>query len=91
MRRLARVGQFKLSKWAESQYRNHRVGRGCGLRELIERHLADGRGKNTQLPFADLLRQSVYSQLAGYGGLQRRRMAVPGPDFPVARLEDLGA
>src|ERR1700730_711231 len=37
-----------------------------GLGELIERHLADARGKNTQLPLADLLRQSVYSRLAGY-------------------------
>jgi hypothetical protein len=31
-----------------------------GFGELIERHLADARGKNTQLPLADLLRQSVY-------------------------------
>ena len=31
-----------------------------GLGELIERHLTDSRrGKNTQLPLADLLRQSV--------------------------------
>ncbi len=37
-----------------------------GSGELIERHLADARGKNTQLPLADLLRQSVYSRLAGY-------------------------
>ena len=38
-----------------------------GLGELIERHLTDSRrGKNTQLPLADLLRQSVYSRLAGY-------------------------
>jgi Transposase DDE domain group 1 len=38
-----------------------------GLGELIERHLTDGRGKNTQLPLADFVRQSVYSRLAGYG------------------------
>jgi hypothetical protein len=37
-----------------------------GLGELIDRHLADPRAKNTQLPLADLLRQSVYSRLAGY-------------------------
>ena len=36
-----------------------------GLSELIERHLTDSRGKNTQLKFADLLSQSVYSRLAG--------------------------
>jgi hypothetical protein len=32
----------------------------------VEQHLTDSRGKNTQLPLADLLRQSVYSRLAGY-------------------------
>ena len=38
-----------------------------GFGELIERHLADScQGKNTQLPLADLVRQSVYSRLAGY-------------------------
>ncbi len=38
-----------------------------GFGELIEQHLTDSRrGKNTQFPFADLLRQSVYSRLAGY-------------------------
>jgi hypothetical protein len=37
-----------------------------GLSELIEQHLTDSRGKNTQLPLADLFRQSVYSRLAGY-------------------------
>ena len=38
-----------------------------GLNQLIEQHLTDlRRGKNTQLPLADLLRQSVYSRLAGY-------------------------
>lgn len=38
-----------------------------GLSELIEGHLADSRGTNRQLPLADLLGQSVYSRLAGYG------------------------
>ena len=37
-----------------------------GFGELIKQHLADPRGKNTRLPLADLLRQSVYSRLAGY-------------------------
>ena len=36
-----------------------------GLGELIEQHLTDSRAKNTRFPFADLLRQSVYSRLAG--------------------------
>ena len=38
-----------------------------GLGELIAQHLTDSRrGKNTQFLLADLLRQSVYSRLAGY-------------------------
>ena len=37
-----------------------------GLGELIAGHLTDSRGKNMQLPMADLLRQTVYSRLAGY-------------------------
>src|ERR1035438_1808364 len=38
-----------------------------GFGELIAQHLTDSRqGKNTQLPLADLLRQSVYSRIAGY-------------------------
>src|SRR5712692_7368703 len=41
-----------------------------GFGELIEQHLTDSRrGKNTQFPFADLLRQSVYRRLAGYEDL----------------------
>jgi hypothetical protein len=33
----------------------------------MDRHLSDSRqGKNIQLPLADLLRQSIYSRLAGY-------------------------
>ncbi len=37
-----------------------------GFSELVGGHLADCRGKNTRLPLADLLRQSVYSSWAGY-------------------------
>ena len=38
-----------------------------GMGALIEQHLTDTRrGRNTQFPLADLLRQSVYSRLAGY-------------------------
>jgi hypothetical protein len=37
------------------------------LWDLIAEHLTDARrGKNTQLPLADLFRQSVYSRVAGY-------------------------
>ncbi len=34
--------------------------------ELIDEHLTDSRANNAQFSFADLLRQSVYSRLAGY-------------------------
>ncbi len=41
-----------------------------GMGELIARHLSDSRcGRNTQLLLADLVRQSVYSRLAGYEDL----------------------
>ena len=38
-----------------------------GFGDFIVQHLTDSRrGKNTQLPVADLLRQFVYSRIAGY-------------------------
>ena len=41
-----------------------------GLETLISEHLSDSRhGLNTQFSLADLLRQSVYSRLAGYEDL----------------------
>ena len=43
-----------------------------GLETLIAEHLSDSRqGLNTQFSLADLLRQSVYSRLAGYEDLTR--------------------
>jgi hypothetical protein len=52
-----------------------------GFAEMIERHLADGRGKNTELPFADLLRQSVYCRLAGYEDLNDAARLAQDPIF----------
>ena len=41
-----------------------------GLGKLIDEHLSDSRqGLNKKFPLADLLRQSVYSRLAGYEDL----------------------
>ena len=41
-----------------------------GLGKLIDEHLMDSRqGSNKKFPLADLLRQSVYSRLAGYEDL----------------------
>ncbi len=40
---------------------------GLGLSALITENIMDDRrGKNTQLPLQDQLRQSIYSRLAGY-------------------------
>jgi hypothetical protein len=52
-----------------------------GFGELIERDLADARGKNTQLPLADLLRQSVYSRLTGYEDVNDAERLSQDPAF----------
>src|SRR5437870_11396511 len=60
-----------------------------GFGELIEQHLTDfRRGKNTQFSFADLLRQSVYSRLAGYEDLNDAERLSQDPAF---RVWDRGA
>jgi len=53
-----------------------------GFGELIEQHLRDSRpGKNTQLPFTDLQRQSVYGRLAGYEDLNDAERLSQVPTF----------
>jgi hypothetical protein len=52
-----------------------------GFGALIERHLADARGKNTQLPLTDLVRQSVYSRLAGYEDVNDAERLSQDPAF----------
>src|SRR5271156_246196 len=53
-----------------------------GLSVLIERHLSDSRrGKNIQLPLADLLRQSIYSRLAGYEDVNDAARLSQDPTF----------
>ncbi len=52
-----------------------------GLAELIERHLTGARGKNTQWPLADRVRQSVYSRRAGYADVNHAERLSPDPAF----------
>jgi hypothetical protein len=64
-----------------------------GLRVLIERHLIDSRrGKNIQLPLTDLLRQSIYSRLAGYEDVNDAARLSQDPTFrPIGSKKILGA
>src|SRR5271154_903140 len=52
-----------------------------GFGELIERYLTDDRAKNTQLPLTDLVRQSVYSRLAGYEDVNDTERLSQDPAF----------
>ena len=54
---------------------------GLGFGELIGRHLADARGKNTQLPLPNLLRQSIYSRLADMRILHDAERLPQNPTF----------
>ena len=58
-----------------------------GFGELIERHLVDGRGKNSQLPLAELVRQSVYSRLAGYEHVNDAERLAKDPAFRLIGCE----
>src|SRR5665647_3607904 len=58
-----------------------------GLSELISEHLTDSRGKNTQLPMADLLRQAVYSRLAGYEDVNDAERLAQDPTFRLMGSE----
>ncbi len=53
-----------------------------GLGKLIDDHLIDTRqGENTKFPLADLVRQSVYSRLAGYEDLNNAVRVSADPTF----------
>jgi hypothetical protein len=52
------------------------------LSELVDRRLSDSRrGKNIQLPLTDLLRQSIYSRLAGYEDVNDAERLSQDPAF----------
>src|SRR3974377_1474312 len=59
-----------------------------GLGDLIAAHLSDARrGKNTQLPMADLFRQSVYSHVAGYEDVNDAERLSQDPAFRLIGSE----
>ena len=66
-----------------------------GLEKLIEEHLRDSRqGLNKQFMLADLLRQSVYSRLAGYEDLNDAERLAADPTFRLIssqKIWDRGA
>jgi hypothetical protein len=60
-----------------------------GLSQLIEQHLTDPRGTNARLPLADLLRQSVYSRLAGYEDVNDAERVSVDPTFRLIGSEKI--
>ena len=58
-----------------------------GFGKLIEQHLTDTRAKNTRLPLTDLLRQSVYSRLAGYEDVNDAEHLSQDPTFRLIGSE----
>jgi Transposase DDE domain group 1 len=91
---LNRPFQLAFNSALRVDFQGARVTSDCGLilvRELderlrlsalIERHLSDSRrGKNVQLPLSDLLRQSIYSRLAGYEDVNDAARLAQDPTF----------
>jgi len=61
-----------------------------GLSALMAEHLTDDRrGKNTQLPLPDLLRQSIYSRLAGYEDVNDAERLSQDPTFRLIGSEKI--
>jgi Transposase DDE domain group 1 len=60
-----------------------------GFSDLIARHLTDSRAKNTQLPLADLLRQSIYSRMAGYEDVKDAERLAQDPTFRLIGSEKI--
>ena len=58
-----------------------------GFSELIEQHLTDSRANNARFFFTDLLRQSVYSRLAGYEDVNDAEQLSQDPTFRLIGSE----
>jgi hypothetical protein len=60
-----------------------------GFGELAAERLTDTRAKNAQLPIVDLLRQSVYSRLAGYEDVNDAERLAQDPSFRLIGSEKI--
>ncbi len=60
-----------------------------GFSDLIAQHITDPRGKNTQFPLADLVRQSIYRRLAGYEDVNDAEQLSHDPTFRLIGSEQL--
>jgi hypothetical protein len=60
-----------------------------GFSDLIAQHITDPRGKNTQFPLADLIRQSVYRRLAGYEDVNDAERLSHDPAFRLIGSEKI--
>ena len=60
-----------------------------GSGKLVEQHLIDPRANNARLSFADLLRQSVYSRLAGYEDVNDAEQLSRDPTFRLIGSEKI--
>lgn len=66
------------------------LGERLGFGELIAQHLTGSRkGRNTQLPLADLLRQSVYSRIAGCEDVNDAERLSQDPTFRLIGSEKI--
>jgi DDE family transposase len=87
--------QLSFDRFLRVVFQGSRVTSNCGLilvRELderlgfgklIDRCLTDARAKNARFSFADLLRQSVYSRLAGYEVVNDAERLSHDPTFRI--------
>lgn len=64
-----------------------RLDERLGVSDLIAQHVTDPRGKNTQFPLADLVRQSVYRRLAGYEDVNDAERLSHDPTFRLIGSE----
>ncbi len=60
-----------------------------GFGKIAAEHLHDSRAKNRQLPIIDLLRQSVYSRLAGYEDMNDAERLAKDPAFRLIGSEKI--